>query len=321
MDMKNKIIKQYLLPTNQWLKPLNILAKTTHQILDAELIEPEIKKKKILVKFTKTDSAESNAEFVYSFIKESPHVIKIYNFITCWEDPITLGEKYKKALGFCKGGPVDTVSSLTINQNYQMIHLELMEKYSGSLNEFIKELSLGKTIRIIRQIICIQLELFCSYGFTHGDIHTGNVLLTKTANPVETFQFCGETKQIKTDVKLLLTDFEYSKIYSEKLNKKIKVILTNPNELKLSNTIQAHMLNTFREFLKLIKDLQLQNTLNEKLEKWIETDFLKYRSKCSKPLFEYANKMISEHLFISKSWSNSMEIVSDLFELLFKQEF
>ena len=218
-------------------------------------------------------------------------------------------------------GPVNTVSSLITNQNYQMIHLELMEKYSGSLNEFIEELSLGKTVRIIRQIICIQLELFCSYGFTHGDIHPGNVLLTKPTNPVENFQFCGETKQIKIDVKLLLTDFEYSKIYSEKLNGKIRVILTNPKELKFPNTLQSHMLNTFREFIKLIKDLQLQNTLSEKLEKWIEKDFIKYDSKCSKPLREYANKMISEHLFISKSWSNSIEIVSDLFELLFNQKF
>jgi len=40
-----------------------------------------------------------------------------------------------------------------------------------------------------------------------------------------------------------------------------KIILSNPSELKIINTIQYHMINTFREFIHLIKDLNLQNEL------------------------------------------------------------
>ena len=314
----NKIIKNYLIPTNNWLKPIKLLAKTTNQIYDSELIESETKKRKILVKVIKTPSIESNAEFIYSIIKDSSRIVKIYNFITCWENPITLNQEYKNALGFCEGGPLDQIHKKSDNQ---MVHLELMKKYTNSLNEFIDELSLKKTIKIIRQIICIQLELFCSYGFIHGDIHSGNILVSKCENHTDIFLFCGETKSIEIDVGLFLTDFEYSKIYSQKLNEKIKIILSNPSELKITNSIQYHIISTFREFIHLIKNINLQNELSEKLEKWIETEFTKIRSKCEKPLYEYANKTISEYLFISKGFYNSMEIASQLFNLLFNVEF
>ena len=318
----DKPIKNYLLPTNKWLKPIKLLAKTLNQIFDAEMIENEIKKRRVIVKVTKSSETTSHSKSIYSIIGKLPHIIKIYNFISCYENPVTIKQNYIDALGFCEGGPIDTLNNM-INKkaNYQTIHLEIMKKYNGSLNEFIEELSLNKTIKLLIQAIYIQLELFCACGFIHGDIHLGNFLIEKTDNKKREFSFCGNIKQLEIFVNLYLTDFEHSIIYSQKANPDIKSYMSNPKVLILSNTIGGIIINTFTEFIHLLKDTELQNILSEKIGKWKETNIHINDSKFVKQLFSYANHTISEYLFISKSYENGLQLASELFKLLFNIDF
>lgn len=317
-----KSIKNYLIPTNNWLKPIKLLAKTSNQIFDAEFIENEISKRRIIVKVTKTATIDSHTKFIYSIIGKLPHVIKIYRFITCYENPVTINQDYKDAIGFCEGGTIDSVNKIIFhNKSYEQIQLELMKKYSGSLSEFVEELSINKTIKLIRQAICIQLELFCTCGFVHGDIHLGNLLTDKTDKKQTEFTFCGDLKKINTSINLLLTDFEYSIIYSQKENPNIKSYLSNPKVLVFSNTIGFNLINTISEFIRLIKDVELQNILSEKLKKWKDANIHINNSKFVNPLFDYAKNTISEYLFISKGYTHGLFIVCELFELLFDIKF
>jgi serine/threonine protein kinase len=315
-----KIHKHYILPTNNWLRPIRLLSKNSTNIYDADLIENEIKKRRIIVKVTKTNTIDMNSQDIYNVIGKSPHVVKIYNFITCYEDPHILNANFKDALGFCKGGVVDKMK----DNKYEMIHLELIKKYPNSLNEFIESLSVNKTKILLRYVLCIQLDLFCSYGFIHNDIHPGNIMIDKTNTKELDFSFCGDNKKINIFCNLFLTDFEYSIIYSYKHNPKIRTYLTNPNVIKFTNSFEYQIIKTFREFINLVKDRKLQNELNERLEKWIETDTSKlhfYKSLCVKQMFNYANLSISEYLFISQSYNLSIEIINILFKLLFNDTF
>ena len=305
--------KNYLIPTNKWLVPIKLLAKTSNQIFDADYIENEIKRRRIIVKVTKTSDIKSHSESIYTIIGKLPHVVKIYRFISCYENPVTINQDYKDALGFCEGGPIDSMMSKGKN----MIQLELMKKYYGSLSEYVEELSINKTIQIIRQVICIQLELFCNCGFIHGDIHLGNILTEKTKPKQVDFSFCGDNKQIGVFVDLFLTDFEHSIIYSQKANPTIKSYLSNPRNLVLANTLGGHIINTFSEFIRLIKDIKLQNIVSEKLEKWKEENINVNNTKFVNPLFDYAKNTISEYLFISKNYNNGLFIAGELFTLLF----
>lgn len=313
-----KTLKNYLIPTNNWLRPIKLLARTSNQIFDAELIESEIKKNRVIVKVTKTSSIYSHTEFVYSIIGKSPYVVKIHQFITCYEDPITLNADYKNAVGFCEGGPVSELTKLTSkSKSNQMIHLELMARYRGSLNEYIEELSINKMISLLRQAICIQLDLFCTYGFVHGDIHPGNLLIEKTDETHAEFSFCGNDKRIDIVTKLYLTDFEHSIIYSQKVNPNIKVFMSNPKVLTFSNTIGFNLINTFTEFIRLLRDVNLQHELSGKLNKWIKANEHTNNSRFVNPLFDFAKNTTSEFLLISKGYNFSIYIVSELFELLF----
>lgn len=247
---------------------------------------------------------------------------------------------------FVKEVPVSDLNKMIgKNKTNQMIHLELMKKHSGSLAKFIEELSLGETIKLIRHVICIQLELFCTYGLTHGDIHLGNYLTEKSDKlPIE-FSFCGELlryalhisgvqslssadapvrsklKTISSPVNLYLTDFEHSIIYLQRLNGKIKPYLTNGSVLVFSNTIGFNLLNTFTEFIGLIADVNLAHELSNKLTQWEKANVNINESNFVKPLREYASNVTFEHLFISKGFTHGLFIVKELFRLLFNVDF
>jgi hypothetical protein len=85
----NKCPKNYTIPTDKWLVPLNILVdeynldNDNRIIYDAKLIENEIKKERVIVKVVKKNSFtdSNNTEAKYFFVKESHHVAKTYCFI------------------------------------------------------------------------------------------------------------------------------------------------------------------------------------------------------------------------------------------------
>jgi hypothetical protein len=84
-----KCPKNYTIPTDKWLVPLNILVdeynldNDNRIIYDAKFIDNEIKKERVIVKVVKKNSFtdSNNTEAKYNFVKQSPHIAKTYCFI------------------------------------------------------------------------------------------------------------------------------------------------------------------------------------------------------------------------------------------------
>lgn len=177
------INKNYQLPTNKWLKPLEVLFNENNLVISSQLIG-EIKKEKVVVKITRRESFLDKKSIldIYETIKKSPHIIKIYGIINCNENTTILNSNYKNALGFCPnliGSDWISLKSGNGVRGDPFITLEIMKKYSYSLNKLEKKLDIAHFEQILKYLLLIQLELFNLYGFIHKDIHLGNVLVEK----------------------------------------------------------------------------------------------------------------------------------------------
>ena len=189
--------KTYILPTNKWLRPLELLFKDNNLLITAKL-KNKIKKEKVVVKITKIKSfiTDNLSEYTYNIIKDSKHVVKIYCFLNCNENLKHISNEYKDILGFCNANNSD--------DDKQLINLEIMKKYNNSLRTFENKCNFNTMIIILKQLLMIQLELFDKYQFVHNDIHLGNIFIDKISQENKIIY----DKNILTSFNIYLTDFE-----------------------------------------------------------------------------------------------------------------
>lgn len=257
-----KCPKVYKLPTIKWLKPIKRLIEDNNdnpknKIYSSELIENEITKEKVIVKLSKVTSLLKSPIKIYETIKESPHIATIYCFLNCNEKTQIIDEDYKDTLGFCNADSKDN----------QLISLEIMKKYNYSLRKYQKKCDLEETESFIRYILLFQLELFKKYNFIHGDIHLGNILVSKqkTETPV-LFNFDDIKLTIITKKLLVLTDFEESIILSSKTKNNLlyedDVIYTKTLESSILNTLYCavELLNYEKDSYRISRILNKHNT-------------------------------------------------------------
>jgi serine/threonine protein kinase len=87
-----------------------------------------------------------------------------------------------------------------------------MEYYDfGSLLNYIPK-SLNEIISIINQVIASATLAFEHFGFIHGDLHPGNILLKKTKKDFINYKFTYKELKIKKNgIQIVITDFDKSK--------------------------------------------------------------------------------------------------------------
>jgi hypothetical protein len=318
----NKCPKNYTIPTDKWLVPLNILVdeynldNDNRIIYDAKLIENEIKKERVIVKVVKKNSFtdSNNTESKYFFVKESHHVAKTYCFINCRENKTSLTNNYKDMIGFCNGNHHD--------KDNQLITLEIMRKYESSLKKYESSLNLKTVIHFTKYLLLVQLELFNKYGFVHNDIHLGNILIKKEKSTIN-FNYKDNNIKLDTDIKLYLTDFEYSLILFYSINPKIKQFLKDINNRNYDYTLEKNIYNTFYCCLELLEDEKMKTKLHHLLTRGKIDDYSieKYHDKTKRSLDEYSSGRRPENNFITITNIHANEIISALFKLLFQQSF
>jgi len=66
-------------------------------------------------------------------------------------------------------------------------------------------------ISILNQVICSMVLAFEKFGFIHGDLHPGNVLIKKTGRDKIKYKYNNMESEIKTNgIQILIFDFDRS---------------------------------------------------------------------------------------------------------------
>jgi hypothetical protein len=237
--------KQYIVPTINWLEPIKELITNDIGTEGLLIISKLIKKEKVIVKIT--FGYNKKIKVFNNLLKNEKHnLIKTYCVFTCYENEKTLSNKYKDSNDFCNGTSED-----------QLILLEIMKKYEGSLSSYEGNLNFNTYMNVLKQIILIQIYLFEKYGIVHNDLHNGNILIKRHSH-TQNFEYKISNKTIAIDSKIefILSDFGYAVSYDENIfnkyddnflfDKKInKLNVLNFNEnFTLSNNILSVINNS-----------------------------------------------------------------------------
>ena len=162
------INKNYIIPTKSWLKALKELNTediSTHgKIIVSELLEKE----KVLVKVT--DKKIAKLRDINRVIKGLPNLVYTYCVIFC-NDYLSVILKNKQ---FCN--LKDTKYSVT---------LEIMKYYNENSLSKINNINIKLFKLILNQLVFAQINLFIKTGYTHCDIHPGNILIHKHSKEIE----------------------------------------------------------------------------------------------------------------------------------------
>jgi serine/threonine protein kinase len=86
-----------------------------------------------------------------------------------------------------------------------------MEYYNfGSILNYIPK-SLNEIISILNQVIASATLAFEHFGFIHGYLHPGNILIKKTKNDFIKYKFTDKELEIKTNgIQIVINDFDKS---------------------------------------------------------------------------------------------------------------
>lgn len=255
--LSNKDNKAYVIPTNKWLKPIKPLFNISS---DADIILAKlVDKEEVLVRITK--NSNNKLEIINNNLSKLDNFPFVYCIIRCTESFDILDNNYlindKPVNGFCNG-----------TKNDEKITLEIMKYYKKNyIEKFLDKKTEIDTIKLfLDQLISAQLLAFQHYGFVHGDIHKGNIIITK-----EDFSYKYEfDKKLfykpiagKNNFKLYIIDFgnsdfllsEYRSQYLDDYYDDTKKERIPKREYREKiNTLPQNIYNTFITLFELLND-------------------------------------------------------------------
>lgn len=329
--LKNSDNKAYIIPTNEWLKPIKPLITESS---DAQLILAEmLNKEKILIRITNNNN--KRLSIINEKLSNLPNFPLIYCTIICKESLDILDANYiinnKPVKGFCNGKSTDG-----------FITLELMKYYKNNMiNELKDNISINELRYFLDQALSAQLMAFQKYGFLHNDIHIGNFIIIQKDNYIYNYDFDKrlEYKTIKGKInfKVYIIDFGNSELLDPNYRSKYidDFLVQDPyftSEKRLMPNIKYKSYNkeftlpyNLYETIKLF--LSLCNNNNEYLDKIknirIEDnqilDFFTYRyKKFTSCIFSTYN---SFDYFMIRALSDSLRMIDEIYVVLFNEHF
>jgi serine/threonine protein kinase len=312
MDIKcpyDDIKKEYIIPTKSWLKVISEMKIDDISTNGVLILSKLVEKEKVLVKLTKGHNKKT--EIINKLIKGLPNMVFTYCVILC-NDYIPTILKTKQ---FCN-----------LQDEKNLVTLEIMKYYhNGSLSRFTN-MNFKIFIKILEQLCLAQINLFMKTGYTHCDIHPGNILINKHSEEVELFYgYLPIQKKLVTKYEFIISD--YDKIVSFESNDIIEIYLKiykyiqDVIDFLLNSTLYVNILRTINilieklddknkifyrtHFLKfqenyendiIIKDKnylsKYVNNINQKPDKKNDL-FVIYKKYISNMIFEYCDKLLN----------------------------
>ena len=222
--LKNSETKKYIIPTNEWLEPLEPLI-TTLSSKGKLILTQMVKKQKVVVKITRGLDIKRIKNINY-LLRRLPNFPKVYCVFECAEDESNFDSNYLDIHGFCSKNESDPSSDINII-------LEIMKLYKYRLVEYKNTLSLDEIKKILKQLIFGLMYAFESSGFIHGDLHIENILLNRTESDKEfIYKIDSHTYKLNAKFECIIMDFDKSITYNNQY-------MTIPNFIREHTIIQS----------------------------------------------------------------------------------
>ena len=297
--------KNYIIPTNEWLNPIMPFISNDFNAKSLIMLSNLVDQGKVIVKITK-NSNYHKIKTINKYIKSNPNMLYTLKTIQCSEVEINYEVQYKDCLGYCNKDEIET-------ENIEIV-LEIMKLYQGSLNNYLNKFSLGEIEDLMKQILFCQLHIYNKIGFVHNDIHLGNILVKKIddSKELETLIYTIRNRKymIKTNFKLILSDFDQSIIYDQQI-----LPLEKYNEIF---TIQYNIIRTINVFKKMLK-MSDQQIVSESLEKSLNSFSYHYLDYSEKILRSYYKQNRDYDDFIERSILECILLLNDIWILLYNK--
>lgn len=148
---------------------------------------------------------------------------------------------------------------------------------------------------ILLQISFAQINIFSKFGYTHNDIHPGNILYHNLKSPTYlkynhfNCEYFKSTK-IQSDIEFILSDFEHTiTVNHNYLN---NILSSDEDSLEQDNTvINTSLYNNIRRTISIINDLALFPN-NEK----IKNIYLDYQFRKDEKIVEKYIKSVKKYV-------------------------
>jgi len=203
--LKDSETKKYIIPTDEWLKPLEPLI-TSISTKGKMMLAKMVSKEKVVVKLTQNTNLKRIKNISY-LVRSLPNFPKTYCVFQCIEDETKFDTNYLDSLGFCKNNPTSTDPLIT---------LEIMKLYKNKLSELKNSLDINQTKPILKQLIFSLINAFQKTGFIHGDLHIDNILLDKKKETVKLgpYNISEFNYYINSNIECIIMDFDKSITYN-----------------------------------------------------------------------------------------------------------
>ena len=197
--------------TKTWINNLELLETNQERAILKALINDNVirKNKQIVIKLGIRNTIEKEYNIGNLLYNNVPGFIKYICLTQCSDNLI----KYKNI------NSTTTVCSNDIND--PLLYMLVMPYFPYNSIRKIKWNSYIPLLKsCIKQAICSLTVAYINYGFLHGDIHLGNILVKETNKKFINY---GEFQVETNGLEIVIMDFEYSFIIKTNKNSTINI--------------------------------------------------------------------------------------------------
>lgn len=244
--------------TASWLVAKDTLKFPDEAMYDEfiHLLKANMKNANIVIKMQTPGLMSSKEIHVLEFFKQhnTPNIVPYICSFTCQDTLSKWLEPIKENTGICKGGP-DTMQIILLDY----IPNSITDIFNKNISEEIFQ-------SIVKQLGYIYIFTYTEYGFTHGDIHSGNIVVDIDTPKTIHYTIDNIVYSVPTEgYEPMLIDFQRGMLKPE-MNKEGR-ILSLQNDLSMLYDILGKQSKQYKTRLeRLAQLLFISDTIDEMLE-------------------------------------------------------